>query len=142
MGQGYPVLNVDDQLHADGRTVPITVNHNVWAANAARYPSPMAPAVATPAPEIQIFDGNNNTCTICVEAFVAGERVCRLLCRHVFHAICWQRNSLNVVDPVCANCRGLGQMIAIWDYIDVSLVTQAGVANHLRELRWPIIGRN
>ena len=54
---------------------------------------PEAPApVQTPDPPIPvIFDGDNRTCTICIQEFSADQRVIRLMCRHVFHGDCWTR---------------------------------------------------
>ena len=38
-----------------------------------------------------IYEGNNTSCSICLEELQAPQRVCCLLCRHVFHAACWDR---------------------------------------------------
>jgi len=79
-----------------------------------------------------IFDGNNLTCTICDQLFAAGERVCRLRCRHIFHTECWDRYmthtnmSTDQFHGDCPNCRGRGDVIAIWNFIDPELVTQYG----------------
>ena len=100
------------------------------------------PAPATPV----IFDGDNRSCTVCIQDFEHGQRVVRLRCRHVFHGDCWMavhlahnarampRNSLRAteVGPTeCPNCRGVGEIIALWDYIDPEHVTQPGAVNRL-----------
>ena len=91
-----------------------------------------------------IYDGNDDSCSICTQQFVHGERVCRLSCRHMFHAACWEsfqthHNALPDMPfqlrPDCPNCRGAGSIIAIWRYVDENLVTQVvhgqEVANEL-----------
>ena len=107
-----------------------------------------APIVTTPNPNLSktrhtseyevpvIFDGDNRTCTICQEELADGERVVRLRCRHVFHAECWMSAMVNHGaplerndDPDCPNCRGQGNIIALWNYIDPSQVTQPGATN-------------
>ena len=55
------------------------------------------------------------------------QQVCRIMCRHMFHAACWERytdHSANQDSMSCPNCRGPGRMIAAWPYIDPALVTQ------------------
>ena len=76
--------------------------------------------------------GADDTCSICQERVQTGERVFRLICRHMYHATSWHNLTINstdrglagVADPECPNCRGRGQLIAIWDYMDQALVTQ------------------
>ena len=97
------------------------------------------PNAARPIPEPEtpvIFDGDNRTCTICQEEFEDGERVVRLRCRHIFHSSCWMSAMVSHgaplesdSDPDCPNCRGQGTIIALWNYIDASLVTQPGAPN-------------
>merc|ERR1712115_538949 len=73
-----------------------------------------------------------DSCSICQEAFTHGDRVCRLSCRHMFHSACWERaqRTHNTTVPVpttqlyCPNCRGAGNVIAVWNYIDPNRVTQ------------------
>ena len=76
------------------------------------------------------FDGEDTECTICRANFAHGEWVCRIQCRHVFHAECW---SVHVTDDVvdrgrsllcCPNCRGGTTMVARWKWIDHSRLTQ------------------
>ena len=96
-----------------------------------------------------IYDGNDEECSLCLEQFRPGARVCRLACRHMFHADCWEnylRGDRRIEDPLggsrpielpnsCPNCRGAGTLIAVWNYIDPTLVTQVingeQVANEL-----------
>jgi len=107
-------------------------------------PAPAAATVPTDAPVPAIFDGNNYTCTVCIQEFVAGERVIRLLCRHVFHGTCWSRLTLSTDPssatsfPDCPNCRSLGQIIAMWDYVDPMELTQPGVPNMITEPRMTV----
>jgi hypothetical protein len=76
-----------------------------------------------------MFDGSDDTCSICAEAFVHGEQVCRLVCRHVFHAGCWDNyltatNRLNGTRADCPNCRGAGTLVAVWPFIGEHMITQ------------------
>ena len=55
------------------------------------------------------------------------DNVCRLTCRHTFHAACWASYIAHSADQEhvsCPNCRDPGRMIASWPYIDHALVTQ------------------
>ena len=83
------------------------------------------PEPAPPTPPV-IYDGADETCSICTEHFVHGERVCRLVCRHVFHAACWEDYQRRTSDrtETCCNCRGAGTLIAVWNYIDMNRITQ------------------
>ena len=84
-----------------------------------------------------IYDGDDRTCTICLSDFEHGQRVLRLRCRHVFHTECWERQLYNwrerstVLHPECPNCRGVGNVIAVWKYLDPSLLTQPGAPNEM-----------
>ena len=49
----------------------------------------------------------------------------------MFHGACWSNYVSNnvgglagVADPDCPNCRGMGQTISIWNFVDVRLITQ------------------
>ena len=80
----------------------------------------------------------DDACSICQRSFEHGQRVCRLSCRHVFHADCWESQQRHDITEAnsgssrygprqqfeCPNCRGAGTVIAIWHYIDESRVTQ------------------
>ena len=49
------------------------------------------PTESTPALVVLvIYEGMDDTCSICRESFEHGQRVCRHSCRHVFHAACWE----------------------------------------------------
>ena len=83
-----------------------------------------------------IYDGNNDTCSICIQEFQAGQRVVRIRCRHIFHGECWTQvttrmEHLGQAYPQCPNCRGSGQIIAIWNYVDDTYLTQPGAPNLL-----------
>ena len=77
-----------------------------------------------------IYEGLDETCSICQERFQHDQRVCRLSCRHVFHTQCWERAQssyiINERSPRlnCPNCRGAGSLISVWHYIDENIVTQ------------------
>ena len=93
-----------------------------------------------------IYDGNDEECTLCMEQFKHGERVCRLACLHMYHAHCWDHytcDSRTIEDPIssgrqieltasCPNCRGSPALIAIWTYIDPTLVTQSVNVSFIR----------
>ncbi len=80
----------------------------------------------TPQEEVPIiYDGAETTCSFCRQDFLHGERVCRITCRHMCHSECWS----NYMEQgsghrECPNCRGAGSLIAVWDYIDASHITQ------------------
>jgi hypothetical protein len=96
--------------------------------------APSASAHTTPRDEndIVIYDGAEDVCTICTDPFQPNERVCRLRCRHMFHAGCWDNlmRAANApgldrrIRADCPNCRGAGSLIAIWNYVDPNLITQ------------------
>ena len=77
-----------------------------------------------------IYEGDDRTCSLCQEEFEHGQQVCRLTCRHMFHASCWESytshssRSSRQEHMSCPNCRGPGRMIAVWPYIDSTLTTQ------------------
>ena len=85
-----------------------------------------------------IFDGDESTCSLCVTAFVHGVRVVRLRCRHMFHSSCWQsqqtssyratQDTPSQYEP-CANCRGEGSVVAMWNFIDPERQMQPGAVS-------------
>ena len=84
--------------------------------------APAQAAVRLPTPVI--FDGDDTTCSMCIQDFEHGERVCRLRCGHVHHATCWTHYAASNTETPCPNCRGQPIIIAIWTWIDHSRVTQ------------------
>ena len=101
---------------------------------------PLEPLPQAPTTPV-IFDGDNRSCTICIQDFEHGQRVVRVRCRHVFHGDCWmavhlahanRRTERTISDiPECPNCRGVGDIIALWDFIDPEHITQPGATNLL-----------
>ena len=108
-------------------------------------------AAASPVPQDRdldnvvplIYDGVEDRCSICADQFQAGDRVCRLTCRHMFHAQCWDSyvnaNRSRAEFSHCPNCRGAGTLMAIWNYVDAngSITQEVGgrTAENLLEAR-------
>jgi len=66
------------------------------------------------------FDGDDRTCAICLEAFASGDRVLRIVCRHVFHIHCWNDmliSSESDVQDRCPSCRGSARILARFRFI-------------------------
>lgn len=69
------------------------------------------------------YDGRDDFCTICLEKYVRHDQVCRMPCKHMLHAACWQKHVLefepsrHVLEPCCPICRGPGVLIASWPYV-------------------------
>ena len=82
------------------------------------YADEIATAVSSADVEVE-FDGDDRICSICLCEFEAGDAVCRLVCRHLFHVECW--HNLLVTNPedriFCPNCRGPGRTIARFRYV-------------------------
>ena len=76
----------------------------------------VAPAAASQESNVSIFEGHEYHCSICLEDAVEHDRVCRLACRHVFHANCWE-GMHDTTLTTCPNCRAEATVIAIWHYI-------------------------
>ena len=53
---------------------------------------PSSEAEVPPPEEVipHIYDGDERACSLCLEEFTHGQQVCRLTCRHMFHAACWE----------------------------------------------------
>ena len=81
-------------------------------------------ATMSPPPPVT-YDGDGRECSICTEAFRQDQRVYRLLCRHMFHAQCWDFHAV-LGDGNCPNCRGAGTLSARWNYIEPGVDTQQG----------------
>lgn len=69
-----------------------------------------------PMENVVIWDGEEFTCSICLDDYQERERVVRLRCRHVFHSSCWE-GMRSMADPTCPNCRGSAEIIAVWNFI-------------------------
>ena len=107
-----------------------------WEALAGNAPEPEVPPPPTPVyyPTPIMFDGDDDSCSICMQAYQGGERVCRLVCRHTFHKNCWDRYMHTVLNaPItdeprfgasCPNCRGSGAVIAEWNWVGTTVPTQ------------------
>ena len=50
--------------------------------------------------------------------------MCRLRCRRMFHSACWEALLRQAPGDDCPNCRGAGTLIAIWHFVDPTVVTQ------------------
>ena len=66
--------------------------------------------------EVRTYEGDNETCRPCLEDFVEGNWLIRLVCRHQFHARCWT-DAVQSDSRDCPNCRGSGRIIARFRYI-------------------------
>ena len=89
--------------------------------------------------DIPIFyEGAEDSCSICTERFEHRQSVCRISCRHMFHADCWDAylynaNSRRVPQASCPNCRGAGTLVANWRYIGEEFYTQQLVGSQQAE---------
>ncbi len=82
-----------------------------------------------------IYDGMDDACVICMNDFHHNEMVCRLVCRHMFHAECWERNvAAQETHVSCPICRGAGTLLSAWRYIDLETITQVGPNGQSAEL--------
>ncbi len=74
-----------------------------------------------------IYDGMDDACAICLNDFRQGEMVCRLVCRHMYHAECWERYVQAQTTRIsCPICRGAGTLLSVWRYISLDVITQEG----------------
>ena len=66
------------------------------AEGASADPTPMESG-GSPQEEVvpHFYDGDERVCSLCLEEFVPEQRVCRLSCRHMYHAGCWEDLSTN-----------------------------------------------
>jgi hypothetical protein len=79
----------------------------------APQPAPQPAAAADVVPFI--FGGSDDACSTCAEQFHHGEQVCRLVCRHLFHAECWGNyltatNATHGLRADRPNCRCAGTL--------------------------------
>ena len=69
------------------------------------------------------YEGDETQCSVCMDQFARGDRVARLVCRHIFHCDCLERQIAQDLRAhrqlTCANCRGLARVTATWTYIPV-----------------------
>ncbi len=66
------------------------------------------------------FNGDNSTCTICLEHLLDKQQVYRLQCNHLFHESCWDgwvATPAYTEDPACPNCRGPGVPKALFPFV-------------------------
>ena len=69
-------------------------------------------------------------CTICQTEAHEGEYMCRLICRHTFHYICWAAAVAVGSGPnreqtaTCPNCKERGHVAACWNRMDTFITTQ------------------
>ena len=88
-----------------------------------RSPSPRG---RTNDAEPELYTGDESSCAMCQQDFLAGEAVCRLRCRHMFHTYCWNYyRDANFRHP-CPICRGRGERVAAWRFIEPTVPTQVG----------------
>ena len=104
------------QVFPDGNRAP-------WQEDIPRYQVPWIQPLrqgdlAEPPREVPvIYEGDQRECSICTAEFREGERVCRLLCRHMFHTECWERHQIASRNQECPNCRGQGRLTAVWEFV-------------------------
>jgi hypothetical protein len=72
-----------------------------------------APSVA-----VHRYNGTDETCTICLEAYERREMVYRLSCNHLFHEECWDNYIHREPDTAeCPNCRGPGVVKSLYRHL-------------------------
>ena len=74
---------------------------------------------APPSDDELSFDGDERSCSICTELFLSGERVLRLVCRHMFHIECWHNMLIHSEEETerCPNCRGSARVISRFPFV-------------------------
>ena len=80
-----------------------------------RNPPRVVPPPAPVTPPV-IWDGDEYSCSICLQDLSDNERAVRLRCRHVYHAECWDTAQQTRV-ALCPNCRAPADLIAVWRFI-------------------------
>ena len=78
-----------------------------------------APASAGEQP-VDLYDGDEHQCPLCLEQFSGGEPVARLVCRHMLHDSCFEGLRARSSRPSaveCPVCRGRGTVIARWRFV-------------------------
>jgi len=73
------------------------------------------------------------TCSMCLQDYRPNDIVTRLQCGHVHHRQCWVGFCANRQqqgqEACCPLCRGAGNAIASWPYVQPGLLIQPGVVN-------------
>ena len=71
------------------------------------------------------YVGDLSQCSICLEQYMHGAPLVRLICRHTFHEECWNEMVIRHARPECPCCRGGGTVIANYTFVG-----QNDVASH------------
>ena len=58
-----------------------------------------------------IYEGNERACSLCQEEFEHGQQVCRLTCRHTFHASWWESFTTHSVSQSQISCPIAGPQV-------------------------------
>ncbi|CAE8619736.1 unnamed protein product [Polarella glacialis] len=71
------------------------------------------------------YDGDDQTCALCLEDFSDGEAVLRLVCRHCFHIECWNHmlSTYEEEDMECPNCRGSARVTARFRFLALDVTS-------------------
>ena len=144
MGQGSTSENQINTLTAISNMRRLGQLNPIGRDNTRQVANPTASAVRDPTtpvfvPQAElppvIFDGDDRVCTICTENFSEGERVIRVRCRHMFHASCWndycmRSRSRPGLVPDCPNCRGRGDVLASWPFLEPRPAPHVNLLDH------------
>lgn len=63
------------------------------------------------------YVGDLSQCSICLEQYMHGAPLVRLICRHTFHEECWNEMVIRHARPECPCCRGGGTVIANYTFV-------------------------
>ena len=97
-------------------------------------------------PPVVRYDGMEDACAICLEAYNPREKVVRLQCNHSFHEECWADHVQSYVtnpqyrrhgdpdEPTCGICRAPGYITAIFPWVGTPH-DPVQSAREIRELR-------
>ena len=98
-----------------------TNNHDTRVAGKGKGKQPSSiPMSAAVQPDEVEFDGDDRMCAVCPEEFENGDRVLRIVCRHIFHVNCWHDFMVSSGDGPerCPSCRGSGRVIARFRFVE------------------------